>query len=137
MATSAAPKTRHQIGEVAERLELSLRTIRYYEEVGLAKPSERSPGGFRLYSDEDIERLALVRQMKPLGLSLKTMRELLNARERLALGADHEALDRLASIAAQARKECRRAREQLEAAEAFARTLERDLRRHRRRARGA
>lgn len=122
---------------MAERSELSLRTIRYYEEVGLVKPSDRSPGGFRLYSDEDIERLQLVRQMKPLGLSLETMRELLDARERLARGADRKALDRLAAIAAQARKECQRLREQLQVAEAFAQTLERDVRRRRRRTRGA
>ena len=137
MGTSAAPRAHHQIGEVAERLGLSLRTIRYYEEVGLAKPSERSPGGFRLYSDEDIDRLKRVVQMKPLGLSLETMRELLDARERLERGSDQEALDRLASIAAQARKECERLRVQLEAALTFSQTLERDLRRHRRRARGA
>lgn len=42
-----------QIGEVAERIGLSLRTIRYYEEVGLVVPSVRSQGGFRLYTEPE------------------------------------------------------------------------------------
>ena len=66
-----------QIGEVAERLGLSLRTLRHWEEVGLVAPSARSDGGYRLYSKEDIERLALVMRMKPLGLALSEMCRLL------------------------------------------------------------
>lgn len=65
-----------QIGEVAEQVGLSLRTVRYYEEVGLVSPSARSEGGFRLYSDEDVSKLALVKRMKPLGLTLEEMGEL-------------------------------------------------------------
>lgn len=68
---------RMQIGEVAERTGLSLRTIRYYEEVGLAVPSARSAGGFRLYSHTDVERLLLLKKMKPAGLQLTEIRELL------------------------------------------------------------
>jgi DNA-binding transcriptional MerR regulator len=58
-----------QIGEVAERTALSLRTIRYYEEVGLVPPSARTQGGFRLYTEADVERLLLVKRMKPLEFS--------------------------------------------------------------------
>jgi DNA-binding transcriptional MerR regulator len=65
-----------QIGEVAERAGLSLRTVRYYEEVGLVVPSTRTGGGFRLYSDRDLQRLLLVKRMKGLRLSLEEMREL-------------------------------------------------------------
>lgn len=54
-----------QIGEVSERTELSLRTIRYYEEVELVVPTARSTGGFRLYTEADIARLTLVKRMKP------------------------------------------------------------------------
>ncbi|MDP9021544.1 MAG: MerR family DNA-binding transcriptional regulator, partial [Actinomycetota bacterium] len=50
----------HQIGEVADRVGLSLRTVRYYEEVGLIEPSDRTAGGFRLYTDDDISRLELI-----------------------------------------------------------------------------
>lgn len=66
-----------QIGEVADRIGLSLRTVRYYEEVGLLTPSARTPGGFRLYSAEDVERLALLKAMKPFGLTLEEIRELM------------------------------------------------------------
>ncbi|WP_049567122.1 MerR family transcriptional regulator [Nonomuraea sp. SBT364] len=80
-----------QIGEVAERLGLSLRTIRHYEEVGLVVP-ERTPGGFRLYSETEIGRLALVKRMKPLGFSLDEMRDLLDITDRLAAGDDDPSL---------------------------------------------
>ncbi len=61
----------HQIGEVAELVGLSLRTIRHYEEVDLVPPSGRSSGGFRLYTDADIARLRLVKHMKPLDFTLE------------------------------------------------------------------
>jgi DNA-binding transcriptional MerR regulator len=67
-----------QIGEVAARVGLSLRTIRHWDEVGLVVPSERSAGGFRLYNEADIERLTLVKTLKPLDFSLEQMRELLD-----------------------------------------------------------
>jgi DNA-binding transcriptional MerR regulator len=71
-----------QIGEVAGRVGLSLRTVRYYEEVGLVAPSARSEGGFRLYSEDDVERLALVKRMKPLGLTLEEMGRLADLIDR-------------------------------------------------------
>jgi DNA-binding transcriptional MerR regulator len=66
-----------QIGEVAGRVGLSLRTVRYYEEVGLFAPSARSPGGFRLYSESDVQRLRVLKGMKPFGLTLEEIRELM------------------------------------------------------------
>jgi UDP-glucose 4-epimerase len=74
----------HQIGEVARRVGLSIRTIRHWEEMGLVTPTARSAGGFRLYSDEDISRMRLLRFMKPLDLSLDQMRDVLRIRELLA-----------------------------------------------------
>lgn len=67
------------IGELAERTELSLRTLRHYDEIGLLEPSGRSEGGFRLYTEDDYERLMLIRRMKPLGYSLEQMGDLLRA----------------------------------------------------------
>ncbi|MCX5391391.1 MerR family transcriptional regulator [Streptomyces sp. NPDC006482] len=76
-----------QIGEVAARTELSLRTIRQYEDSGLVVPSAASPGGFPLYTDADVSRLMVIRRMKPLGFTLDETRELLMAVDRLT--ADH------------------------------------------------
>lgn len=122
----------HQIGEVAEAVGLSLRTIRYYEEAGLAPPSGRSTGGFRLYTDRDIERLRLVKRMKPLDFSIEEMRDLLTIRDRLADPAspkrERDALtDRLMMFAELAEQRCQRLREQLDAGETISRTLRAEL----------
>lgn len=81
-----------QIGVVAELTELSIVTLRHYDEVGLVPPSARSEGGFRLYTDSDVQRLRTIRRMKPLGFSLEEMRELLAALDTLndAAGASGE-----------------------------------------------
>lgn len=65
------------IGELAERSAMSLRTIRHYDETGLLRPSGRTDGGFRLYTERDLERLLVIRRMKPLGYSLEQMGEVL------------------------------------------------------------
>ena len=61
------------IGEVAARTELSLRSLRHWDEVGLLKPSGRTDGGFRLYTEADVEKILLIRRMKPLGFTLEAM----------------------------------------------------------------
>lgn len=66
-----------QIGEVATRVGLSLRTLRHWEEVGLVVPSARSAGGFRLYTESDVERMLLVKTLKPLDFTLEQTRELM------------------------------------------------------------
>jgi DNA-binding transcriptional MerR regulator len=85
-ALAAAPEGESlvQIGVLAERVGLSLRSVRYYEEVGLLEPAMRSTGGFRLYGAEQEERLVLIKQMKPLGFSLEQMRELLDTLDAAA-----------------------------------------------------
>ena len=115
-----------QIGEVAERTSLSLRTIRYYEEVGLVPPSARSQGGFRLYTEGDVDRLLLVRRMKPLDFSIDEMRDLLGVLDALEAGpeeADPALLDRLALYREVAEQRIEALRTQLESAEAFAADL--------------
>ncbi|NDZ97020.1 MerR family transcriptional regulator [Streptomyces sp. SID6673] len=76
-----------QIGEVAAETELSIKTIRHYDDVGLVVPSARSTGGFRLYTRGDIDRLLVIRRMKPLGFTLDDMRHLLAAQDALS-GSD-------------------------------------------------
>jgi len=90
----------YQIGEVAEMVGLSLRTIRYYEEIELVSPSGRTEGGFRLYTDSDVSRLRLVKALKPVGLSLETMGELVAAVDEFSTGkaVDDSASERVAGV---------------------------------------
>lgn len=69
-----------QIGELAKRTTLTVDAIRFYERRRLLPKAIRSPGGFRLYSTDDIERLHFVRQMHGLGFSLREVRELIGLR---------------------------------------------------------
>ncbi|MBO8189483.1 MerR family transcriptional regulator [Streptomyces spirodelae] len=118
-----------QIGEVAARTELSLRTIRHYEETGLVTPSARSQGGFRLYTEADVARLMVIRRMKPLGFSLDEMRDLLAATDRLDSGDElsaserAELLERIRGFEAAAQRRVADLRTQLARAEEFAATL--------------
>jgi DNA-binding transcriptional MerR regulator len=67
-----------QIGEAANRVGLSLRTIRHWGEVGLVVPSGRSAGGFRLYTEDDVARMLFIKALKPLDLSLEQIRDLVD-----------------------------------------------------------
>ncbi|WP_216217210.1 MerR family transcriptional regulator [Amycolatopsis aidingensis] len=122
-----------QIGEVAERTGLSLRTIRYYEEVGLVTPSARSQGGFRLYTEPDVARLLLARRMKPLGFQLDEMRELLALLPPEGVAGsgtpDADESQRLRGFSETAEQRCAELRAKLEDAEAFAGMLRKRLRR--------
>ncbi|WP_282695981.1 MerR family transcriptional regulator [Streptomyces sp. CC208A] len=125
-----------QIGEVATRTELSLRTIRHYEEAGLVVPSARSQGGFRLYTERDVERLMVIRRMKPLGFTLEQMRDLLDATDRLdgdELSADERELllKRVRGYEQDAAEQVAKLRVQLARAEEFARTLHKRVERNR------
>ena len=75
-----------RIGEVAERAGTTVRTVRYYEEVGLLPGSEeRAHGQHRSYSDADVERLREILQLKELlNLSLEELRGLVEAEEARA-----------------------------------------------------
>jgi DNA-binding transcriptional MerR regulator len=66
----------YQIGELAKLLDLSPRTIRYYEEIGLLNSVKRIEGGKRVYTDKDLQRLRFIQRLKHLGLALSEMLEL-------------------------------------------------------------
>ncbi|WP_345712486.1 MerR family transcriptional regulator [Kineococcus glutinatus] len=117
-----------QIGEVSERLGLSLRTIRYYDEMGLVTPSARTPGGFRLYTELDLYRLFVIKRMKPLDFSLEEMRELLTTLDaldgRVATDTPREELmERLDAFREAADQRVEKLRERLMMAEEFAQRL--------------
>jgi DNA-binding transcriptional MerR regulator len=72
---TAAPST-YRIGELAAKVGVTERTIRYYEERGLLESVKRLDGGQRVYTDDDIRRLKFIQKLKVLGLSLAEMQEL-------------------------------------------------------------
>ena len=61
---------------LANKLEMSQRTIRYYEEIGLLNSIKRIEGGRRVYTDVDLRRLKLIKRLKIMGMTLSEMQEL-------------------------------------------------------------
>lgn len=112
-----------QIGEVAARTDLSLRSLRHWEDVGLLRPSGRSEGGFRLYTEEDVEKILVIRRMKPLGFTLEQMRAAMRDIEVLRDSAAEDQHDgaraRLTSILADATERRARLEVQLGMADEF------------------
>jgi DNA-binding transcriptional MerR regulator len=69
-----------RIEQVAARTGLTKRTLRYYEEIGLLPPPTRTEGGYRLYSEADVQQLERIKRLKDLlGFSLAEIRELADA----------------------------------------------------------
>ena len=70
-----------KIGELADRLGVSRDALRFYERVGLLPPPPRTAAGHRLYGEEDVHRLELIRRSQHLGLTLDDIRALLLLRD--------------------------------------------------------
>ncbi len=128
-AAEDIPTTAMHIGEVAQRTELSLRTLRHYDEVGLLRPSGRTDGGFRLYEEADVEKLLLIRRMKPLGFTLDEMADALatitalRSPDEAAVAEAHERLTALVDEALDRRTKLQR---QLAMADEFIALLRRE-----------
>jgi MerR family copper efflux transcriptional regulator len=71
-----------QIGQLAERVGVSAKTIRYYGQVGLLPEPVRSESGYRLYGIEDEERLRFISTARRTGFSLGEIKEILALRDR-------------------------------------------------------
>lgn len=71
-----------RIGVLAERSGVPVKTIRYYEEIGVLAPAARTPSGYRDYDDPAIDRLAFVRAAQAVGLTLGEIRQVVALRER-------------------------------------------------------
>jgi DNA-binding transcriptional MerR regulator len=69
-----------QIGELAARTGTTPDTLRYYERLGLLPRPARTTGGYRVYTDETVERLRFIRQARTLGLTLHEIRTLVRDR---------------------------------------------------------
>ena len=81
-----------RIGELGKKLNLSAKTIRYYEEIGLLPDPGRSPSGYRDYGDGAIERLRFIKAAQAVGFSLGEIREILAFRDRGATPCQHVTL---------------------------------------------
>ncbi len=82
----------YKIKEVSKLTSLSIRTLQYYDEIDLLKPSRRTEADYRLYSSEDLLRLQQITTLKYLGCSLATIRNIIqhpdfNLQKSLALQA--------------------------------------------------
>ncbi len=66
------------IGELSKVVGLNTPTIRYYEEIGLIPPAQRSASGYRVYSEEDAQRLRFIQRAKMLSLSLDEIKQMVS-----------------------------------------------------------
>ncbi|PYI54815.1 MerR family transcriptional regulator [Paenibacillus flagellatus] len=66
-----------KVGELARMAGLTIRTLRYYDQIGLYSPSGHSASGHRLYTESDVERLHRILSLKELGLSLDEIRDVM------------------------------------------------------------
>ncbi|CBY29215.1 TPA: Zn(2+)-responsive transcriptional regulator [Yersinia enterocolitica] len=69
-----------KIGQIAKLADVTPDTIRYYEKQGMMDHAERTEGGYRLYTEQDLQRLRFIRYAKQLGFMLETIAELLSIR---------------------------------------------------------
>ena len=70
-----------KISEVSRQLGINPQTLYFYERIGLIPPPQRSKAGYRLYRQEDIERLSFILRVKSLGLTLEEIKEILALKE--------------------------------------------------------
>jgi DNA-binding transcriptional MerR regulator len=70
-----------RIGQLAGEVGVNPKTIRYYESIGLLPEPDRTDAGYRVYDEEDLDRLAFIRRAQQLGLSLDEIGEILGLRE--------------------------------------------------------
>lgn len=80
VAVLAPSRIALKIGEVARRSGLPIKTIRFYSEVGLIHPIGRSEGGYRLFSEEVVAELTLIRTLKAMEIPLQDVRQILESR---------------------------------------------------------
>jgi len=73
------------IGKVARSTGIGIETVRYYEREGLIGPAERTDANYRIYRQEDVDRLHFIRHAKDLGFTLKEIGELLTLRHDPAM----------------------------------------------------
>jgi len=79
---NANPGRLMRIGDLARRAGTTMRTIRYYEQLGLINPAGRTKGGFRLYKDDELQRLHLIKNLRHVESSLAQVKALFDQRRQ-------------------------------------------------------
>lgn len=69
----------YQIKEISQMTSLTIRSLQYYDEIGLLKPEKRSTSGYRLYSEHDLVRLQQITTLKFLGFSLSKIKKIIES----------------------------------------------------------
>jgi MerR family copper efflux transcriptional regulator len=77
---SADPTPSLRIGEVARRTGLPVKTIRYYCDEGLLQPKDRSAGGYRLFDEENLAELTIIRALRAMDVSIPELARILEVR---------------------------------------------------------
>ncbi len=67
----------YKIGEIAKKAEVTTRTLRYYEQLGLLVPSEITPNGYRYYNEDSFQIITRIRNLQHVGLSLEEIKEVI------------------------------------------------------------
>ncbi|HZA75904.1 MAG TPA: heavy metal-responsive transcriptional regulator [Acidimicrobiales bacterium] len=78
-----------RIGELSARADVPIKTIRYYEDIGVLPAPARTPSGYRDYTDGVTDRLAFVRAAQSVGLTLGEIREIVALRDRGETPCEH------------------------------------------------
>jgi DNA-binding transcriptional MerR regulator len=109
-----------RIGELADRVGVNTKTIRYYESIGLLPQPPRTDAGYRVYGAADEARLVFIKNAQHLGLSLEEIREVLALRDAGTAPCEHVRGMLREQIRTISRRmvELRRLREELRALEA-------------------
>ena len=78
-----------RIGELADRVGVTAKTVRYYESIGLMSEPHRTSSGYRDYGDDDVERLRFVRDAQATGLALAEIQSVLELKDVGARSCEH------------------------------------------------
>ncbi|HEU4390473.1 MAG TPA: MerR family transcriptional regulator, partial [Blastocatellia bacterium] len=89
------PRALWKVGELARETGLSIRTLHYYDEIGLLQPSHKTDSGHRLYTSRDVERIQQIVSLKQLGFPLDEIRDMLNRADFSPLRVVEMHLERL------------------------------------------
>ncbi len=100
---SADPSTGRKVGDIASETGMTVRTLHYYEEIGLLSPDGRTPAGHRIYGDRAVEQIYKIAALRQLGLPLDELRSTLDQEADLAGIIGHHLATVQAQLDAQTR----------------------------------